>query len=167
MLGNLRCILLACFALVTTAAPAFSFGEDVLAACGRYTFFIRPDCTSGVTFYQKMVPCIERKPVGVPRPVVETYPLPVPTRQGQRVLVTETPVGDACGITPCINCIPKPVFKPGTQDVIVPSIVPVGIPDLAIRPKLVNRRIKLPQWFAVEEHPMGPPRGVRKVHNPG
>lgn len=167
MFGNLRCILLACLALVTTAAPAFAFGEDILAACGRYNFFIKPDCTSGVTFYQKMVPCVERKTVGVPRPVVETYPLPVPSRQRQRVLVTETPVGDACGVTPCINCFPKPVCKPGTKDVLVPSIVPLRVPTLAIQPKCVDRPIKLPQWFAVEEHPLPPPQKVRKVHHPG
>lgn len=167
MFGILCPSLLCALALVTAAVPALAAGEDILAASGRYTFFIKPDPASCVTFHQKMVPCIERKTVGVPRTVVETYPLPVPSRQKQRVLVTETPVGDACGVTPCINCFPKPVCKPGTTDVIVPSIVPIRIPTLVIQPKCVERRIKLPQWFAVEEQPLPPPQKVRKIHSPG
>lgn len=167
MFRNLQCTLLAFLALLAAATPAFAVGEEILAATGRYTFFVKPDPTSCVTFYQKMVPCIERKTVGVPRTVVETFPYPVPTTQKQRVLVTETPVGHACGANPCIQCIAKPVCQPGMKDVIVPSMVPVRVPTLVMQPKCVDRRIKLPQWFAVEEHVLPAPQKVRKVHNPG
>ncbi len=167
MSGKLPLILVVSLAALISSSPALAMGEDILALTGRYTFFIKPDPTSHVTFYQKMVPCVEEKTVGIPRTVVETYGLPIPFPRRERVLVTETPVGHAKASGPCVQCFPSPVCKAEIKDVIVPRVVPVQVPGVILQPKCVPRRLMSPQWFAVEEHPM-PPRGpVRKVRGPG
>lgn len=153
--------LLVALASVAMTSQAWSFGEDVLACTGQYTFFIKPDPTSCITYYQKMVPCVAEHTIPVPRPVAPVYPVPVPRGQKQRVLVTERPVGCAEGAGPCVTCFPRTVHRPGVQDVIVPRMVPVPVPGIDIVPVSVTRPVMRPQWFEVTESPM-PPRRIGK-----
>jgi hypothetical protein len=145
------------------ASSAYGLGEDILAHTGQYTFFIKPDPTSHVTFYQKMVPCVKTKIIPVARRIVETYPVPVPVTRKLPVLLSETPVGCDDGADPCIECFPKPSTRSAFKDVVAPRMVPARIPSLVVEPRAVTRRIMLPQWFAVEEIPKPPPRKIRKV----
>jgi hypothetical protein len=145
--------------LVCLSSQAFGFGEDVLAASGQYTFFIKPCPGSDVTYYQKMVPCVLTEEVPVPRPVAPVFPVPVPTVRNQPVTRTETPVGCAQGVSPCIECRPMPSTAPGSGEVVLPPAAPFRVPGFEPAFQTVKRRIMLPQWFAVTEEP----RQVRKV----
>ena len=145
------------------ASSAYAFGEDILACTGQYTFFIKPDPTSHVTYYQKMVPCVETKTIPKPRRIVETYPVPLPATRKLPVLLSETPVVCPDGEDPCVECFPKPSAKSAFKDVVVPRIVPVRVPGLVSEPRTVTRRIMRPQWFAVEEIEKAPPRKIRKI----
>lgn len=145
------------------ASSAYAFGEDILARTGQYTFFIKPDPTSHVTYYQKMVPCVKRKTIPVARRIYETYPVPIPVTRRLPMVLSETPVFCEDGPGPHTRCFPRPSSRSASKDVPVPRMVPVRVPGLAIEPKDVTRRIMLPQWFAVEEIPKPPLRGFRKA----
>ena len=108
---------------VALSSSAHALGEDILAHTGQYTFFIKPDPTSCVTYYQRMVPCVEKKTIPVARRIVETFPVPVPVKRKHPVLLSETPVGCAIGAGPCIECFPKPSCRPGVKDVLVPRVI--------------------------------------------
>lgn len=163
MARNLFQVLAVLVFVAALCTPAFPFGEDVLAVQGEYTFFIKPDPCSDATFYQKMVPCVEKKTIGVPRRIVERFPFPVPDRRRPPVLIEETPLGTPHGVSPCIECSPRPSCRPGRKDVIVPLVVDIRVPGVDIRPKCVSRKIRLPQWFMIKEHPKPPSRKVTKV----
>jgi hypothetical protein len=79
------------------------------------------------------------------------------------VLIEETPLGTPHGVSPCIECFPRPSCRPGRKDVIVPLVVDIRVPGVDIRPKCVSRKIRLPQWFMIKEHPKPPSRKVTKV----
>ena len=83
------------------------------------------------------------------------------------MLIEETPLGTPHNMSPCIECFPKPICRPGRKDVVVPMVVNVGVPGMQITPKCVSRRIKLPQWFMIKEHPKPPPRKAMKVRPRG
>lgn len=144
------------------AAPAFSFGENILAATGQYTFFIKPDPVSHTTYYQKMVPCVVKDVVLVPKRVSQTYPVPVPATRNMPTVIHETPVGCALGASPCVECFPKPSVRNASKEVIVPRMMPVRVPGVEYVPREVTRKVMLPQWFAVSED-LRPPSQVRKV----
>lgn len=163
MSRNLFQVLSVLALVLALLAPAFSFGEDVLGAQGEYTFFIKPHPGSHKTFYQKMVPCVEKKTVGVPRRIVERYPFPVPDRRWPPILMSEIPLGTPHEVSPCVECFPKPICRSGRKKMIVPRVVNVGVPGVTITPRCISRRIKLPQWFMVKEDPKPPPRKVAKV----
>jgi hypothetical protein len=166
MTKNLILLFLAGLLMLAGTEESRAVGEDILAHTGQYTFFIKPYPSSFVTFYQKMVPCLETKMVPFPRRVVQTFPVPVPAVRGQRVAVTETPVGHAKGVGPCVECWPSPSARPGMREFIEPMYLPVSVPGVEFQPRPVTRRLMLPQWFAVEEHPV-PPKKVRKVSTDG
>jgi hypothetical protein len=148
-------------ATLCVAPQAFAFGEEILAASGQYTFFIKPAPGSPVTYYQKMVPCVITEEMVAPRPVAPVFPVPVPVARNVPVVRTEMPVGCAVGQSPCIECRPLPSTLSATAQQIVPKMVPVRVPGVEPVPKMVKRKIMLPQWFAVSELPKPP---VRKVH---
>jgi hypothetical protein len=148
---------------VALSSSAHALGEDILAHTGQYTFFIKPDPTSCVTYYQRMVPCVQKKTVPVARRIVDTFPVPVPVKRKHPVLLSKTPVGCAAGEGPCVECFPKPTCRPASTYALAPKFVPVRVPGVVIEPKCITRRIMLPQWFAVEEHEKPPPRKIRKV----
>ncbi len=150
---------LACLIFATSA---LAVGEDMLAMTGQYTFFIKPDPCSCITYTQKLVPCIETKCVGAKR-VVTTFPLPVPRGQRQPILVTETPVGCAEGAGPCIQCYPQPSCRPDVKECPTPAVLPVPVPSVEPEPRTVTRPVMLPQWFVVQEQCKPPARKVRKV----
>jgi hypothetical protein len=157
--------IIALSAIVTvgmTASSALSFGENVLAATGQYTFFIKPDPCAPITYYQKMVPCVAKEIVPVPRRVSQTYPVPVPAIRGMRTRITQSPVGLACGQDHCIECFPKPSTTMMSKDMVVPRMIPVRVPGVEIVPREVTRRVMLPQWFEVVEEQI-PPKEVRKI----
>ncbi len=147
---------------VVLSSGAFAGGEGLLALKGEYSFFINPEPGSCVTYYQKMVPCIAKETIFVPKKVVRTLPLPVPTFQRQPILRSEIPVGCAEGAGPCVECAPKPVCGPGYKNVLVPKMIPVRVPTVEWVPKCVTRKVWRPQWFAVNEVPR-PPKKIRKV----
>jgi hypothetical protein len=155
---KLSCAVLV-FALSTSNVLAF--GEDILAASGQYTFFIKPMCGPNVTYYQRMVPCVADETVVVPRRVVDRYPVPVPNFRKQAVTRTEVPVGCAEGASDCVDCYPQPRSITAYNDQVVPGAVPAIIPTVLPEPRDVTKRVMLPQWFAVYDEPKGP---VRKVH---
>ncbi|MBI5251413.1 MAG: hypothetical protein HY912_18145 [Desulfomonile tiedjei] len=144
------------------AAPAFSYGENILAATGQYTFFIKPEPGSCTTYYQKMVPCVAKDIVPVPKRVSQTYPVPVPSIRNIPTVIHETPVGCACGAGPCVECFPRPSVRNASKEAILPRMVPVRVPGVEFVPREVTRRVMLPQWFAVTEEPL-PPKQVRKI----
>lgn len=159
---------LSCIFLVTalSAVSGWASGEEILARTGQYTFFIKPDPCSGVTYYQKLVPCVVEDTIYVPRKVFPAYQVPEPVRRSQGVIVTETPVGCALGESPCVECFPKPTQRRETREVWLPRPVPVRVPTLEWVPKKVTKRIMLPQWFAVQEQPLPPPM-IRKTRTGG
>lgn len=163
MARNLSAIVFVVLLAAFATAPGHAVGEDFLALQGQYTFFIQPDPTSHVTYYQRLVPCIETKTVPIPRRIVETFPVPVPDRRRQPIIVSETPVGCAEGSGPCVECFPRPSTRPGVKEVTVPRYLPVRVPGIAMVPRDVTRRVMRPQWFAVRELPKPPPAKIRKV----
>lgn len=144
----------------------FAAGEGVLALKGEYTFFIKPEPGSCVTYYQKMVPCIAKETVLVPKRVFRTVPLPVPVLQKQPILRSEIPIGCAEGAGPCVECAPKPVCRPAYKDALAPRMIPIRVPEVQLVPKCITRRVMRPQWFLVNEDPR-PPKHVRKVGSGG
>lgn len=162
MQKKLPAIFLTMLLSVFLSSGAFAAGEELLALKGEYTFFIKPEPGSCVTYYQKMVPCIAKETILVPKKVVRTLPLPVPTFQRQPILRSEIPIGCAEGAGPCVQCAPKPVCAPAYKDVLVPRMVPIRVPDVELVPKCITRRVMRPQWFAVNEVPR-PPKKIRKV----
>lgn len=148
----------ACF-----ASSALAFGEGILAQTGQYSFFINPCPPGGPTYYQKLVPCVVKETIQVPRTVFQTYPVPVPARQKVPTLVTEAPVGCAQGAGPCDTCYPKATEKKATGELWGPRMVMVRVPFVEFTPKEVTRRVMLPQWFAVTEE-VRPVQKIRKVH---
>jgi len=163
MARNLPIIVFVALLAAFATSLAHAVGEDLLALQGQYTFFIKPDPTSHTTYYQKLVPCVETKPMLFPRKIVETFPVPMPGRLKQPVIVTETPVGCAEGSGPCVQCFARPSSRPGTKDVTVPRFVPVRVPGIVMVPQCVTRRVVRPQWFAVQERPKPQPARIRKV----
>jgi hypothetical protein len=161
MLKSFMKLFCAVLAIAVSASNVLAFGEDILAASGQYTFFIRPTCGPNVTYYQRMVPCVANETVVVPRPVMDRYPVPVPDFRKQTVTRTEVPVGCAEGASDCVDCYPNPRSVTAYNDQVVPGAVPANIPTLLPVPRDVTKRIMLPQWFAVYDEPKGP---VRKVH---
>lgn len=146
-------ITVALFNILMLAGTAFAFGEDILAATGQYTFFIKPCPQTNTTYYQKMVPCVLRDTIQVPKTVVDSYPLPIPSVRGIPIVRHEQPVGCALGSSPCIECAPKPSSSPDVLTSVVPRMVNVRIPSVVPAPKEITKRVKLPQWFAVTEEP--------------
>ena len=159
----LLCAILTVLAFSGTARPE---GEGILAMTGQYTFFIRPDCGSGETYYQKLVPCRLEKTVPIARVVTPKYLVPHASIRGVPVMRNETPVGCAKGAGPCVECFPKPTRRPAINSAVVPIPAPVRIRDLQFRPKTVVKRVLRPQWFKVTDEPR-PLRKVRKIHPGG
>ncbi len=157
----LCCIILCALA---GAGNAFSFGEGVLGLKGEYTFFIKPDPNSCVTYYQRLVPCVKKQTIMVDVPV-KTRPLapvPVPREYLQRVAVAENPAGCAEGSTPCVQCFPQSRCSPGSKTCVGPQLMPVPVGTPNIQPRCITRKVMRPQWFAVQEHPL-PPQPTRRI----
>ncbi len=156
-------IKLSCAVLVfgLSASNALAFGEDILAASGQYTFFIRPKCGPNVTYYQRMVPCVVNETVIAPTPVMDRYPVPAPDFRKQAVTRNEVPVGCAQGASDCVDCYPKSRRTTAYNDALFPGAIPANIRSVIPVPRQVTKRVMLPQWFAVYDEPKGP---VRKVH---
>jgi len=152
--------------LIAFSTHALAAGEDILAHTGEYTFFIQPEPGSCETYYQKMVPCIAKETIMVPKKVTLSFTVPVPSKQGLPVLRTETPVGCATGSGPCVDCYPKPSCRPALKEIPVPKPRIVRIPTIELVPKCVERRVMLPQWFKVKDEPR-PPKKIRKVPSRG
>jgi hypothetical protein len=163
---NSRALLLLAILSLFSATYACAFGEGILAHSGQYTFFIKPDPCSHVTYYQKLVPCVAEEVVPVPRPTMRVYPVPVPRAQRQPIMIAESPVGCADGSSPCVQCFPKATTKPGRKEVMVPQPIPVRVAGIDMVPRHVTRRVLRPQWFEVTEIP-APPKPIRKVGTGG
>lgn len=170
MSKNLKLFILALVLCVSVSSVASAMGEEVLARTGQYTFFITPCPTSGITYYQKMVPCVIRETVQVPRRVFQNYPVPVPARQRVPTLVTGAPVGCPEGACDAgcdgAKCYPQPSQRPGSREIWGPRMMTVRVPETQFTPREITRRVMLPQWFAVTEEPRAP-RKIRKVHGGG
>jgi hypothetical protein len=168
MSRNLSLFFFLILPLILSPYSAKAMGEDVLAHTGQYTFFIKPHPGSCITYHQKMVPCVATQTITIPRPVVQTYPTPFPVKRKLPVIVSERPVGCAFGAGPCVECYPHPSSKREIKEVLTPEIMPVSITSPAFTPHQVTRKIVLPQWFLVSEHPVVPvSRPIRKVGTGG
>jgi hypothetical protein len=166
MSKNLKLFIIGLVLSVGVSSSAFAMGEEVLAKTGQYTFFINPCPTSGMTYYQKMVPCVIKETVQVPRRVFQNYPVPVPVRQQVPTLITEAPVGCPVGACDEATCYPRPSQSAGRREIWGPRMVTVRVPDVQFTPREITRKVMLPQWFAVTEEPR-PPRKIRKVPGGG
>jgi hypothetical protein len=151
----LRYVLLGAMLFGATAQCA-AFGEDVLAASGQYTFFIKPRCGTNATYYQKMVPCVLTEELPTARLITPVYGVPVPDQRKQGIVRTETPVGCAQGSRPCAECFPRETRTTDFVDrqfpVMIPSVMPTWVPD----PQIARRPVMLPQWFMVTEEAKAP-----------
>ena len=166
MLQNLRLFFFLVLSLVLLPSSIMAMGEDILGMSGQYTFFIKPHPGSHITYYQRMVPCVATKPVPVPGPVVQTFPVPFPVKRGLPAVISEVPVGCAIGAGECVDCYPRPSRRPATKEIWVPQPLPISVRGMEFIPRPVTNRIILPQWFAVTEQPVAP-RPVRKVGTGG
>jgi hypothetical protein len=166
MRKNLNLVFFVALLTAMGVSSALAAGEDIMAKSGQYTFFIKPDPCAPITYYQKLVPCVVRETIPVPRRVWLSYQVPVPAAQRIPVTVTETPVGCAGGPDQCAQCFPQASSRPGTKEVWGPRMVTVRVPDVVFTPREVTRKVMLPQWFAVTEEPR-PPQKVRKVRHGG
>ncbi len=166
MSKNLKLSILVLALSVGFGSAALAMGEGVLAKTGQYTFFLNPCPTSCMTYYQKMVPCVIKETIPVPRRVLQNYMVPVPVRRKVPTLITEAPVGCPEGASPCATCYPKPSQRYGNREIWGPRMMAVRVPVVQFTPKEITRRGMFPQWFAVTEEPR-PPRKIRKVHGGG
>lgn len=141
-------------------------GEGILAMTGQYTFFIRPECGSGETYYQKLVPCRLEETIPVPVPVTPKFLVPHASIRGVHVMRSEIPVGCAEGAGPCLECFPKPIRYPAVNPAVIPITPPVGVRDLEFRPMTVIRTVWKPQWFKVVDE-VKDPRKAGKVRHGG
>ncbi len=168
MLHNFGLFFFLIFSIALLPFSVKAMGEDVLAHTGQYTFFITPHPGACMTYYQKMVPCVAAKTIPIPRPVVQTYPLPFPVKQKLPVVVSEKPVGCAANADSCVECYPQPSYKPGVTEVWPAQIKPVRISSPEFTPRPVTRKIVMPQWFLVTDHPVPPaPKPPMKVRTGG
>ncbi len=167
----LRIPLVTAFLLIAAALAnpiAHAEGEGILALTGEYTFFLKPKPGCTPTYYQKMVPCVERTCELVPRRVTQTYPVPVPYRNRVPTLVCETPLGGAKGEGDCLKCFPPCTKRVEVKECVVPRMVPTPFQDVVFDRRMVCRPTMRPQWFEVSEHPMPcPPPAVKvRTHIP-
>jgi hypothetical protein len=162
MTKNLLGFLVILVLSMALASSAVATGEEILGRTGQYTFFIKPLPCDSTTYYQKMVPCVAREMVLVPRVVMRTLPLPVSARRPASTVITETPIGCAQGAEDCVTCYPQPSSRPGTKDLWGPRPIPVPVAYYEFTPREITRRVMLPQWFAVTEE-VKQPRKIRKV----
>ncbi|MFH0825008.1 MAG: hypothetical protein V2B18_19825 [Pseudomonadota bacterium] len=142
-------------------SSALATGEDILALTGQYTFFIKPVPGSCTTYHQKMVPCVATKTIMASKPTTHRYPVPEPSLRSAPVCLSELPVGCADGVGPCLECFPRGSCRNDLKRVVMPRMTPVAVSE-GLEPKCVTKRIRLPQWFAVEEAPKQP-RKIRKT----
>ena len=168
MLINFSLFFFLILSFILSPCSAKAMGEDVLAHTGQYTFFIKPHPGACMTYHQKMVPCVATQTIPIPRAAVQTYPVPFPVKRSLPVVASEKPVGCAFGAGPCTECYPHPSSRPGIKEIWPPQIRPVSITGPEFTPHHVTRKIILPQWFLVTEHPVPPvPKPVRKVGTGG
>ena len=146
------------------AQSVFSYGEDLLAHTGEYTFFITPNPVTCVTYRKRLVPCVVKETIPVAQRYAMTYPIPFPGKQRVPVVVQETPVGCAAGSGPCTTCTPKCFTSSGILYKKTPRIIPVTITGKRYMPQCVTKRVMLPQWYVVEEFPKPPPRKIQPVY---
>ncbi len=166
MSRNSRAVLLLAILSLLATGYAHAFGEGILAHTGQYTFFIKPDPCSNVTYYQKLVPCLAEETIPVPRPAMRVYPVPVPRPQRQPIMISETPVGCAEGAGKCLECFPQASTARGSKQVMAPQPIAVPVAGIEFVPRHVTRRVLRPQWFEVTEIP-APPQPIRKVATGG
>jgi len=142
------------------APQAFAFGEDVLAATGQYTFFIRSKCEPNVLYYQKMVPCIADG-CPLPRQITNRYQVPVADLRKEFAKYREVPVGCPPGCGDCMECFPKESKYSGYNDIVGPRPIPAEISSVVPVPNPVRQHVMAPQWFAVYETKRQPARKVQ------
>jgi len=168
MSRNLSLFFFLVLPFILSPYSANAMGEDVLAHTGQYTFFVKPHPGACMTYHERMVPCVATQTVPISRPVVQTFPVPFPVKRSLPVVASEKPVGCAFGAGPCVECYPHPSSRPGVKEIWPPELVPVSIASPAFAPHHVTRKIVLPQWFLVTEHPVAPfPKPVRKLRPDG
>ncbi len=166
MLRNLGLFSFLALSIMLSPHSAKAMGEGVLAQTGQYTFFIKPQPGSHMSYYQKLVPCVAAETVSIPRPAVQRYPLPYPVKRYLPVIISEKPVGCAAKAGSCIECYPLESSRSERKEIWPPNIKPVRIRTPEFYPREVTRRILLPQWFSVTEYPL-PPRPPAKIRTDG
>ncbi len=105
-------------------------------------------------YVTRMVPCTRTEMVAQVVPCTRTVMVQKVGYKTQSVLVRGTPVGMACGQSPCTQCRPQPFCETIQQKVPYYYAEPVSVPWYNVVYKPVCRPVMLPQTYLVETIPV-------------
>jgi hypothetical protein len=102
----------------------------------------------------RMVPCTKTEMVAEVVPCTKMVPVKKIGYRIQNVMLKGTPVGQPCGMNPCIKCCPQPFCQVVQQKVPYEYYEPKAVPWYNVVYKPVCRQIMMPQQYVVEAVPM-------------
>jgi hypothetical protein len=109
-----------------------------------------PQCAPQQCFVTRMVPCKKTEMVPEVVPCTRYVPVQKTAWRCQKVLLTGTPVGRACGQDPCTTCCPQPFCQVVEQKVPYCYYEYKAVPYYTVNYKPVCRTFMLPQTYMVQ-----------------
>ncbi len=106
------------------------------------------------TIMTKMVPCMKTEMVAEVVPCTKVVPVRKIGYRMQNVMLKGIPVGQPCGLSPCIQCCPQPFCQVVQQKVPYEYYEPKSVTTYNVIYKPVQRPVMLPQNYLVEAIPM-------------
>jgi len=113
-------------------------------------------CAPPCSFVTRMVPCVQTQMVAEVVPCSQTVPVTKVGYRIQKFLLKGTPVGQPCGINPCIKCCPQPFCQVVEQKVPYYYCDKTTVTSYNLVYKPVCRPVMLPQTYMVQSYPMCP-----------
>ncbi|MBI4965843.1 MAG: hypothetical protein HY913_21375 [Desulfomonile tiedjei] len=111
-------------------------------------------CGPQRTMVTKMIPCMKTEMVAEVVPCTRVVPVKRIGYRMQNVMLKGMPVGQPCGLDPCIKCCPQPFCQVVQQKVPYEYYEPQTVRTYNVVYKPVCRPVMLPQNYLVEAIPM-------------
>jgi hypothetical protein len=141
--------------VVTMASLVLCLGLLAVPAQSYQGCAPQPQCAPPPrTLVTRMVPCVKTEMVAEVQPCTRCIPVQRVGWTTRKVMLKGTPVGQACGQSPCIKCCPQPFCQVVEEKVPYVYYEYKKIPWYNIVYKPVCHQIVLPQTYCVEATPM-------------
>lgn len=111
-------------------------------------------CCPQRTVVTRMVPCVKTELVAEVVPCTRMVPVKKVGYRIQNVMLRGMPVGQPCGVDPCVRCCPQPFCQVVQQKVPYEYYEPKAVCTYNVVYRPVQRQIMLPQNYVVEAVPM-------------